>query len=80
LSDGTNATLTVQDHGPGIPKEKQSRIFERFERNTASRNISGLGLGLFIVRQIIEGHQGTIRVESKEGHGTKFVIELPLYP
>lgn len=74
------ARITIEDQGPGIPEDKQAKIFERFERATSSRNISGLGLGLFIVRRIVEGHSGTIRVESSEGKGTAFIIDLPIRP
>ena len=68
----------MKDHGPGISHEKQSTIFERFARATNSRDISGLGLGLFISKEIIEAHQGTIRVESELGKGASFIVELPL--
>ncbi|WP_375759911.1 PAS domain S-box protein [Corallococcus exercitus] len=71
------ARLVVEDHGMGIPPEAQARIFERFER-AASRNYGGLGLGLFITRQLVEAHGGTISVESTPGHGAKFIVELPL--
>ncbi|RYZ43044.1 MAG: PAS domain S-box protein [Myxococcaceae bacterium] len=70
------ARLVVQDHGLGIPLEAQARIFERFER-AASRNYGGLGLGLFIVRQIVDAHGGSIRVESSPGYGARFIVELP---
>jgi two-component system CheB/CheR fusion protein len=73
-----HAQIVVEDKGPGIPEDKQESIFERFERAGASPNIGGLGLGLFITRQIVEAHEGAIRVESKPGHGAKFIIELPL--
>ena len=75
---GETAKIIIQDFGPGIPPEKQSKIFERFERATSSRNVSGLGLGLFIVKQVVEAHHGTIGVESQEGNGSTFTIELPL--
>jgi len=78
-TDG-QATLIFQDAGPGIPKDRQSKIFERFERVTASRSIGGLGLGLFIVSEIVRGHHGKIHVDSEEGKGTKFIVELPLCP
>ena len=68
----------VKDHGPGISQDKQTAIFERFARATNSRDISGLGLGLFISKEIIEAHQGTIRVESELGKGARFIVELPL--
>ncbi len=77
---GDKAILVVKDSGPGIPKENQTKIFEIFERANGTRTIGGLGLGLFIVKKIAEAHQGTIKVESEEGHGAKFILELPLNP
>lgn len=74
------ASLIIQDHGPGIPKDRHEKIFERFERANANRNVAGLGLGLFIVRSIVEAHKGSVRVEGDEGEGTRFVIELPQSP
>jgi signal transduction histidine kinase len=71
------ATLKVADQGVGIAPENQSRIFERFERAQHSRNIDGLGLGLYICRQIVENHGGEIRVESEPGAGSVFVVTLP---
>ncbi|MBN8554957.1 MAG: response regulator [Deltaproteobacteria bacterium] len=73
------ARLEVQDQGAGIKREDQDRIFIRFERAIADRkNISGLGLGLYIARQIVESHSGNIFVESEPGKGSCFVLELPL--
>jgi signal transduction histidine kinase len=77
---GDMAHLVVQDSGPGIPRERHSKIFERFERANANKNVGGLGLGLFIVKTIIEAHEGTINIESDKGQGTKFIIKLPLNP
>ncbi len=74
------ALLIVRDQGPGIDDELQKRVFERFERASSARNISGLGLGLYIVKQIVEGHEGSIRIESRMGQGTAFIVELPLFP
>lgn len=74
--EGFMAILNVKDQGMGIDPANQARIFERFERATS--NASGLGLGLYITRQIIELHRGTIRVDSKPGEGSNFIIELPL--
>lgn len=76
--DGTLVRLVVKDAGPGIPLEKQQVIFERFERANASRDIGGLGVGLFIARQIVKGHGGRIWVESTPGQGAAFHVELPL--
>ena len=72
------AELRVRDEGPGIALEKQGRIFERFERATAKTSIGGLGLGLFIVAEILRAHGGSIRLESTPGAGAEFVVALPL--
>ncbi|MGZ3694947.1 MAG: CHASE domain-containing protein [Bdellovibrionota bacterium] len=72
------AKLAVADCGIGIAGENQNRIFERFERAVSKHNISGLGLGLFIVRQIVEAHKGSITVESEIGKGARFTVTLPL--
>ena len=71
------AIIIVKDNGMGIAKEMQSKIFERFERAISSTNISGLGLGLYITKQIIDAHQGTIEVESELNHGSTFKVCLP---
>jgi PAS domain S-box-containing protein len=76
--DDGNATLIVQDRGIGIPVEDLSRIFGRFERTSISHNYGGLGLGLYIAKQVIEQHEGSIRAESRSGGGARIVIELPL--
>lgn len=69
--------LEVKDQGIGITKESQERIFERFERATNATHVSGLGLGLFITKQILKAHDGTIRVESEKDVGSTFIVELP---
>lgn len=71
-------SLIVKDHGPGISNCQKQKIFERFERATSSRNISGLGLGLFIVSEIVKSHDGNVRVESEEGHGASFIVDIPV--
>jgi PAS domain S-box-containing protein len=76
-ADQAHARLLVLDRGMGIPLEKQPVIFERFERATGPQ-ISGLGLGLYIVRQIVEAHGGLIAVDSELGKGALFIVELPL--
>src|SRR5262249_15350055 len=72
------ARLEVRDHGIGISAEDQRRIFNRFERAASIRSFGGLGLGLYITRQIVFSHGGTIRVESEPGAGSTFRVELPL--
>ena len=72
------ALITVKDQGPGIAQENQERIFKRFERVKNSENIGGLGLGLYISSQIIQAHNGQIRIESELGKGSSFIIEIPL--
>jgi signal transduction histidine kinase len=71
------ARLSVLDHGIGIEPSALRRIFHRFERAASGRNYGGLGLGLYISRQIVEEHGGTIRCESRMGEGSTFVVELP---
>jgi PAS domain S-box-containing protein len=77
--DGGEATarFSIRDHGIGIPAEHQARIFERFERAVSDRHYGGLGLGLWIVRQIVDAFGGTIRVESRAGAGSTFTVLLP---
>lgn len=69
--------LSIRDHGDGIPEDKLRKIFERFERATNSETVGGLGLGLFIVKQIVEGHNGHIEVRSAPDYGTCFTVTLP---
>ncbi len=71
------ARLRVVDRGIGIAAVDQPRIFGRFERAVSSRHYGGLGLGLWITRQIVEGMGGSIEVESESGKGSTFTIELP---
>ena len=76
---GQVAFCAVSDEGIGIPEEDVARIFERFARgaNVAGR-ITGSGVGLTIVRQIVEQHGGTISVTSTVGRGSTFTMRLPL--
>lgn len=72
------AILEVQDHGIGIARENQEKIFERFERATSVWNWGGMGLGLYITRQILELHRGSIEVDSEIDVGSTFRVSLPL--
>lgn len=73
--------ISVQDFGMGIPRHHQSKIFERFYRVYEDKNVTypGLGIGLYLTREIIERHSGTIWVESAEGQGTTFSFTLPFH-
>lgn len=71
------AEIIVRDHGRGIAEENHERVFQKFERAAVGNEISGLGLGLYIAKQIVEAHHGSIRVESKLGQGATFIVELP---
>lgn len=79
IRNHSNKTLLeVQDHGKGIDPKDHDRIFQQFERAIHANEVSGLGLGLFIVKQIILAHGGKIWVESSLGEGSNFKVELPL--
>lgn len=79
-AEGERAVIEVSDSGPGIPPEEQHLLFERFFRATTatSRAIPGVGLGLTIVRAIVEAHDGRVMVRSADGEGATFRVELPL--
>jgi signal transduction histidine kinase len=72
------ARLEVTDNGLGIPPELHGRIFEPFKRAVGTGRNDGLGLGLYIVRSIVEQLGGAVHVDSRPGAGATFVVELPL--
>jgi PAS domain S-box-containing protein len=74
---GSMVAITVEDHGCGIPKEKQRTIFEPFEQLSQNGSKEGFGLGLAICRRIVEGHSGELTLESELGQGSKFKFTLP---
>lgn len=78
--ENQKAKIVVQDCGIGIAKSDQKRVFDRFERAASAKSFGGLGLGLYITRQIVEAHGGSIWVESELGHGSSFIVILPLQP
>jgi two-component system sensor histidine kinase MprB len=75
-----DGVVAVRDHGPGVPPEDVPLIFDRFYRGATARGRSGSGLGLAIVRQVAESHGGSVRVESPEDGGARFVLALPGAP
>ena len=72
--------LWVEDHGEGIPAAEQEKIFERFYRRGSElrRQTQGVGIGLSIVKHIVEAHSGKVFVRSAPGQGSRFTIELPV--
>jgi signal transduction histidine kinase len=75
---GVFAEVEICDNGQGVPQEIQKKLFDRFER-AAPRNVSGLGLGLYIIKGILDSHRGSIRIHSTPGSGACFLITLPLH-
>ncbi len=80
--DSSSVEIRVADHGPGIPEHEQSRIFDPFFRGARAiqDQIHGTGLGLSLVKRIIEAHGGSIRVKSAPLHGTEFIVRIPALP
>lgn len=77
--DGAEGMLVVRDHGVGIPKDEQEKIFDRFHRVSTGlvHEVRGSGLGLSIVKQVVEAHRGRIEVQSEVGKGSAFTVYLP---
>jgi two-component system, OmpR family, sensor histidine kinase MprB len=75
-----DGVVAVRDHGPGVPPEDVPLVFDRFYRGATARGRPGSGLGLAIVRQVAESHGGSVRVESPEDGGARFVLALPGAP
>jgi signal transduction histidine kinase len=77
---GREACIAVADRGIGIPEASQPQLFSRFFRAPNAQHLSGMGIGLYVVKEIVTLHGGTIRVNSKEGEGSTFIVCLPLAP
>ena len=69
--------VAVSDTGPGIPPDQRERIFERFVQGADGADAGAAGLGLAIVRDIVQAHGGRIHLESEVGRGSRFTLELP---
>lgn len=76
--NSNQAILKIKDSGSGIPADKIDSIFERFKRGSNSTYVSGLGLGLYIVKKIMDAHQGNVEVASEKGKGTEFKVSFSL--
>lgn len=76
-TDEAKLCVSLRDFGIGIPPDGRNRLFERFYRGHAESELSGLGIGLFITRYLVELHGGTISADSPPGGGTRFTIVLP---
>jgi len=82
LADGDIVRMSVTDQGMGIPKEHLPKVFDRFHRvdNRDTRTVGGTGIGLYLVKHLVEAHGGKIWVESEVGKGSSFIFELPKCP
>lgn len=78
FQENNYAFLSVKDHGKGISREDQEKLFQRFERLKRDRNIPGLGIGLFITKKIAEAHQGRIEIKSEPNKGAEFLFIFPM--
>lgn len=76
-SESGRVTVRMRDTGMGIPRDEQPRIWERLYRGDKSRSQRGLGLGLSLVKAIVEAHHGTVSVQSQPGQGSEFIVNIP---
>src|SRR5207253_92404 len=78
-ADGASASVTIADSGPGIPRDEQRRIFERFYRVHTGllHDVKGSGIGLAIVKHIVDAHRGEIELVSDPGKGSAFTLRFP---
>jgi len=76
--DGTQIAVVIEDHGIGIPETERERVFERYYRGSNTSGISGSGVGLSLVRTIVDLHKGSIALDTREGEGSRFTIRFPI--
>jgi two-component system OmpR family sensor kinase len=78
LEEGVQLAVAIEDHGIGIPEKDQKRVFEPYYRGSNTSGIVGSGVGLYLVRTIVDLHGGTISLGSQEGEGSRFTVRLPI--
>jgi signal transduction histidine kinase len=78
--DGQDVIIEVADRGPGLAEADLTRIFDRFERAVSARHYGGLGLGLYVTREIVEAHGGTVTARNRPDGGACFTIRLSIEP
>ena len=76
--EGTQIAVVIEDHGIGIPEADRERVFERYYRGSNTSGIGGSGVGLSLVRTMVDLHKGTIALDTREGKGSRFTIRLPI--
>jgi two-component system OmpR family sensor kinase len=76
--EGTQIAVVIEDHGIGIPEADRERVFERYYRGSNTSGIGGSGVGLSLVKTIIDLHKGTIALDTREGEGSRFTIRFPI--
>src|SRR5262249_13045713 len=76
-TEGGEVVVVVEDHGIGIPEKDRDRLFARYARGSNVSGIVGTGIGLYLVKMVIDLHQGGVAVESREGEGSRFTVRLP---
>jgi len=69
--------VVIEDHGIGIPETEQEQVFERYYRGSNTSGIVGSGVGLYLVRTIVDLHKGSVALHSREGEGSRFTVQLP---
>jgi len=77
VKQGAEISVVIEDHGIGIPETEREQIFERYYRGSNTSGIVGSGVGLYLVRTIIELHKGRVALHSREGEGSRFTVQLP---
>jgi two-component system, OmpR family, sensor kinase len=77
VKQGAEVMVVIEDHGIGIPESEQEQVFERYYRGSNTSGIVGSGVGLYLVRTIVELHKGSVALHSREGAGSRFTVQLP---